>query len=39
MTRYELYELKKQQWLADNPHANREEYEKFIKELADILNI
>jgi len=39
MTKYEIYELKKQQWIAENQQATSQEYEKFIKELADILKI
>lgn len=33
------YEDKKRKWLAENPQATSQEYEKFIKELADILKI
>ena len=33
------YETLKQKWLAENPQATSQEYEKFIKELADRLKI
>lgn len=39
MTKYEIYELKKQQWIAENPQATSREYERFIKELAEKLKI
>ncbi len=39
MTKYEIYELKKQKWIAENPQATSQEYEKFIKELAEKIKI
>lgn len=33
------YERLKQKWIAENPQATSEEYEKFIKELTERLKI
>lgn len=33
------YEILKQKWIAENPQATSQEYEKFIKELAEKLKI
>lgn len=39
MNKYEQYEFMKSQWINDNPNATREEYEMFIINLSNLLQV